>query len=291
MSIGFHISRKRGAGKTPLADVLSKADKFMNTNYNLDITTHQIFVGSPARLGVTIKRDEIDYLINSKNRVIVHGCYLDVGVWGLLKSGADPGKLNRIIDNIKQELKTCAMFNGKGVIIHLGRGQNHEIIMKLLKQLGTDLLKRTRLWLEIDAADTGEDSLTRPENLKRAIGAIPRKYNVGFCIDTAHVWAAGVSIRTREEARSWYKATRAAVPRRIPFMLHLNDSHAEMGSGKDDHSALTRGNIWRGYRQQLSNSGMAPLLKAAAKENMIVVMERAPTDWENDMDLLTTIKV
>ncbi len=66
---------------------------------------------------------------------------------------------------------------------------------------------------------------------------------LGICVDTCHIFAAGYDIRTREA----YEATMAELDRvvgchRIGF-FHLNDSRRELGSRVDRHEHIGKGAI------------------------------------------------
>jgi len=66
---------------------------------------------------------------------------------------------------------------------------------------------------------------------------------VGVCLDTAHMFAAGYDIRTKEA----YEASMEEFERVVGFEylrgMHLNDSKAPLGSRVDRHHSLGKGHI------------------------------------------------
>ena len=78
-------------------------------------------------------------------------------------------------------------------------------------------------------------------------------------------------------------------------MIHLNDSNAKLGTGKDSHATLTRGNIWgeysgnKGGDYDISESGLMYILDYAEKNNIITILERNPEGLLNDLNLIRNL--
>jgi deoxyribonuclease-4 len=69
------------------------------------------------------------------------------------------------------------------------------------------------------------------------------KSRIGFCLDTAHVFAAGYDLRTRKS----YDAVMKELDRVVGFGYlrgaHLNDAKAEFGSRVDRHQSIGKGTL------------------------------------------------
>jgi len=91
----------------------------------------------------------------------------------------------------------------------------------------------------------------------------------GWCVDTAHLWGAGVNIRAEADMEAWLAAIKPGVIK----LFHLNGSYAEMGSGADKHAiALGEGDlIWHGIPYQ--ESGVSAIVRYAKKHNIPIVCE------------------
>jgi deoxyribonuclease IV len=76
---------------------------------------------------------------------------------------------------------------------------------------------------------------------------------VGFCLDTAHLWAAGYRLSDPDEADALLEAFDREIGLDRLVMLHLNDSKSECGSRLDRHEHVGAGRI--------GERGMAHLLR------------------------------
>ncbi|RUS30216.1 xylose isomerase-like protein [Jimgerdemannia flammicorona] len=101
-------------------------------------------------------------------------------------------------------------------------------------------------WLDIIAAlvaGAGNIVGSKFEELGEIISKVKDKSRVGVCLDTCHTFAAGYDIRTPEA----YAETMTLFARHIGFKflngLHLNDSKYDLGSRKDRHENIGKGQI------------------------------------------------
>lgn len=92
-------------------------------------------------------------------------------------------------------------------------------------------------------AGQGNTIGNRFEDLAQVIALVKDKSRVGVCLDTCHIFAAGYDIRTEQA----YGRTMEEFDRTIGFgylrAVHLNDSKASLGSGKDRHENIGKGMI------------------------------------------------
>ncbi len=66
---------------------------------------------------------------------------------------------------------------------------------------------------------------------------------VGFCIDTAHAWGAGIDVATPSAVDDLISAFDDKIGLRRLVMIHLNDSRSDRGSRTDRHEHLGAGRI------------------------------------------------
>lgn len=117
-------------------------------------------------------------------------------------------------------------------------------------------------------------------------GPDPQLRRVGLCVDTAHLWANGVDIAGCDSADAWvagfeevldeHAAGERGVYDRTVLALHINDSLAARGSGKDAHASLLTGTIWGG--RTIRESGLSAFLGLAARRDAIAILERKPAE-------------
>jgi deoxyribonuclease-4 len=95
---------------------------------------------------------------------------------------------------------------------------------------------------------------------------------IGLCLDSCHLFASGYDIRTPAgiDAVVGEVATKIGLERL--GSLHLNDSQAGLGSNRDRHANIGKGQLGRG--------GCAVFLAAPAFEALACVLETPGEDHE-----------
>jgi endonuclease IV len=111
---------------------------------------------------------------------------------------------------------------------------------------------------------------------ERYIGHAPAR--IGVCVDTAHIWAAGADISSREMCSAWFDELGA-----FPVAIHLNDSYNTIGSHSDKHACLGEGEIWsNGDDPSGANDGYVAILEWAREHGSPVILERNGTSGDLD---------
>ena len=150
---------------------------------------------------------------------------------------------------VGEDLVRCAAFGAYGLVLHPGHAPAEALDRGIdrVAEGVTAALERSAaadclLLLEAMAGQTGEIG-GRPEELGRILKATGAPPNLGICVDTCHLFAAGWDIRTHEGIERMLDAFDAAVGRERIRALHLNDSKFGLGSHRDRHERLGRGEI------------------------------------------------
>ncbi|MEA3331511.1 MAG: deoxyribonuclease IV [Campylobacterota bacterium] len=81
------------------------------------------------------------------------------------------------------------------------------------------------------------------EQLAQIIDKVEDKNRVGICIDTCHMFVAGYDIRTRETYDKTWEEFDKIVGFNYLMGMHINDSKPPLGSKKDRHHSLGKGEI------------------------------------------------
>jgi deoxyribonuclease-4 len=71
----------------------------------------------------------------------------------------------------------------------------------------------------------------------------PRR--LGLCIDSCHLWATGYDLRTPEAVSELADEIDGKVGLKQLRLLHVNDSRDDLGSNRDRHTAIGKGDIGR----------------------------------------------
>lgn len=252
--LGHHISKGDGFEKS-----------IREAHHLYKIKAAQIFVAGPRNY----KLSDIPSLKNLKKeldiKLYAHSSYL-TRPWD---------KSKKTIDHTNEQLELCEKIGIEALVIHLPKNTLNVVLsaLKLIKNNKVDI------YLEIPSVIHDDNkSWELPEQINKLCKAIKKQKipNVYICVDTCHIWAAGTSLRTKEEAKAWINGLE--YPEYIK-MIHLNDSYHPMSYGKDKHAQLFEGHIWKGMKPK--ESGAYQFIKFAKKYNIPIILERNGLKNEN----------
>jgi deoxyribonuclease-4 len=179
---------------------------------------------------------------------------------------------------VAEDLARCDAFGAHAIVLHPGhcpadslqRGiaRAAEGVTAALRQAGD---RRCLLLLEGMAGQTGEIG-SRPEELGAILEATGRPPGLGVCIDTCHLFAAGWDLRTGEGIEAMLAAFDRSVGRERIRALHLNDSRFGLGSHRDRHERLGRG--------ELGEDGLRAVLTHPFLSQLPTIIETPVDDYE-----------
>lgn len=109
---------------------------------------------------------------------------------------------------------------------------------------------RCRMALEITAGQ-GNALGYRLEHLAFLRDHVTTEKRFGFCLDTAHLYAAGYNIRTPEGYEATMSEIKNSIGTKNVLGLHLNDSKVPLGKRVDRHEHLGEGEIGLGCFQRI----------------------------------------
>lgn len=225
------LGRMRIGGHLPSKDPLETADR-------LGIDVVQIHVSSPRTWQAPRPRADAEELARSGRIIAVHAPYL------CNPASADPVVRERTALLLQQTLDVAVTVNAGGVVVHAGqagaKGTVDEGIERWVELLPT-LQGRTPLLIENTAS--GQASLGRHlDSIAALFAALRSTYStmrVGACLDTAHAFAADPA--AEKDPAGWVE--RFADITGGVDLVHVNDSAAPAGSGRDRHANLGAGRM------------------------------------------------
>lgn len=274
MPLGNHIHRDGKKFPEAIARDIARAK-----SAGVEMKSGQIFVIGPQSTRENLDEEEkkqLKSITDGGFQLIVHSSYLS-NPWG-----RKPGFGAHLV---KRELEICDEIGAKGLVVHLARKPPDEIadmIPKLLKSS-----PKTRLFLEIESYKADDNTYETTAKISRLVEKIVAKgvskEAFGICIDTAHIWAAGVDISDYSSMRLYIENIKQ---NEVELMVHLNDQIWALGSGRDEHAPLAYGTIWGIYnpdayidgmeRKDIEDSGLAAMLDWVETEDICVILERKP---------------
>jgi deoxyribonuclease-4 len=209
----------------------------------------QIFVKSPNRwVSKPLADDDIAAFGEAVSEtgiwpVFAHSLYL-VNV-----ASPDAALWKKSLDALTDDLERCEQLGLPGLVMHPGShkgcGENAGIalIVAALDELHARLPGFTaQVWLEVTAGQGDHLGYTFSQ-LGHMIDGVRESERLGICFDTAHAFAAGYELRTREGYEATWTEFADVLGLDRLKAIHLNDSKRELGSRVDRHEQVGQGQL------------------------------------------------
>jgi len=221
------------------------------------------------------KMDEFGY---TADMVLPHDSYL-INLGNPIKEKEEKS-LNGFIDELKRVEQLGLKYLNFHPGSHLKTISEEECIVKIAKNLNI-ALNETQSAIAVIETTAGQGSNLgyKFEHLRDIISMVDDKSRMGVCIDTAHIFAAGYDIRTKEA----YEKTMNEFDKIVGFKylkgMHLNDSKAKFDSNVDRHHSLGEGEIGIDAFKFIMNDERI--------DNIPLILETINPDiWEKEIKLL-----
>ena len=181
--------------------------------------------------------------------VSIHASYL------VNLPGPDTATFDRSVTMLTAELETAPSFGARFVNVHIGshRGSGVEVgIGRLVDGIEQALARSTgrgddtMLVLENSAGGGGGLGTTLDELALIGDGLAQRgidRGHVGFCIDVAHAWGAGIDVGDPAAIDAFLVGFDDRIGLERLVMIHLNDTRSGFASRTDRHEHLGAGRI------------------------------------------------
>lgn len=181
----------------------------------------------------------------------IHASYL------INLAGADPAYRDRSIAMLAAELRVAALLGAGLVNVHTGSHGGDGIepgIQRLVSAIGDvlaaegDAAPGSRPTIVLENSVGGGFGLgTNLAELGSIADALDRagvtRGRVGFCLDTAHAWGAGIDLADARVVDGLIDGFDARIGIDRLRLVHLNDTTSERGSRTDRHQHLGAGRI------------------------------------------------
>jgi deoxyribonuclease IV len=194
-------------------------------------------IPNPDRAEEDAVRDRLDEL---GFPLFLHAPYL-VNV-----AARDSTVLERSVENLEFALARGARLGARGVVVHTGSsgGDDRTLALERASTTLLHLLDRVEgcdLLVELTAG-SGNLLASTVEEIVELITACDAHPRVRVCIDTCHLFAAGLDI-TRPEAQDALRTQLQELDPARVTLVHVNDSRDPVGSRRDRHARIGRGEI------------------------------------------------
>jgi deoxyribonuclease IV len=257
MLIGAHVSP---AGGLP---------KAIERGVERGCRSIQIFNQSPRIWKPTVYRDDDVAAFREAmdaspiDAVLIHAVYL------LNCASDDPDIRAKSLMSLVQSLRAGAAIGARGVVLHPGSAKTGDARSAVARAGETirEALDETEdcpLHLE-DTAGAGGTLGRSIDELAALLEAAGAGERLGLCLDSCHMFASGYDIRTNAGMDAAMQEISVKIGLDRVGSLHLNDSHAPLGSNRDRHANIGQG--------ELGEEGCAAFLSAPALARLPCVLE------------------
>lgn len=231
--VGAHVPVAGGLVKRGIANAVE-----------FDVEALQVFIGSPRgwappRLDPEVADEFREECAERGWPVFLHASYL------LNLASPVPEAVARSVENLRMALHSAERIGAVGVVVHAGSsidGDRPAALRRLaptFREVLDDAPPSVRLLVEPTAggANWMASTLASAGEYLEAVGIA----EVGLCLDTCHLHAAGEQLSDRDGLEASLRALNKAVgPGRIG-LVHFNDSKDPLDSRRDRHEALGDG--------------------------------------------------
>lgn len=274
---GAHVSISKG---------FSEAARKALEDYSANAM--QIFTKNPrGRSHKEIDPDDLKEYKKYRKKlkfVVAHSSYL-------LNCGKPLKDIEWAKKDLLLDFERMDRLDGDAIVVHVGKAmdgdrkralnnviENAKIIIDETPKSKVEYLIENTAGQGNEVGWNFEDLQTVWKGLK---GVSPR---IKFCLDTAHMWAAGYNISTPAKAQEILANFDQLIGKKQIGCFHFNDSKKECGSKVDRHDNLGNG--------QIDLKGLGRVVKFATQNSIPIILEtpdKNSGDRENDLKVLNML--
>ena len=254
-------------------------------------TALQIFTHSPAVWRMKPISDEEAARFRERRAassiryLVVHTMYL------LNLATPDDALYERSIDGLVEEARRAVRIGADALVTHLGAHVGGGIeraidrVVGALDRLGdaTGGLGKLHLLLE-NTAGAGTTIGSSFEELGHIVSSVRDATHIGVCLDTCHAFAAGYDLRSNDAVDDTLGRFDRTVGLGRLELVHLNDTRFPLGSRRDRHAHIGRGEI--------GPSGLGAVLRHPRLRRVPFILETPKElDGRSDADAVNLAEV
>ena len=251
--LGAHVSTQGGVAAAP------------ERGRAIGATAIQIFTKTPNQWRDPVITTEMADRFRSRlersgiEAVVAHDSYL------INLASPDPMLWRKSVESFTRELERCRALGLAWVVSHPGNFIDHRDagLVRNARGYAACLARVDGPGVLIEGtAGAGTALGATFEELAALRAALPREYQprVGFCLDTAHLHAAGYNVAG--DLEGVWREFDARIGLEHLRCLHLNDSRAQTGSRLDRHAWIGEGTIGpEAFRRIMRDPAMEKTIK------------------------------
>ena len=259
----------------------------VNRSVALGCTTMQVFTSNPrAYRQATPKIEALATFAalrarNNLDPAVTHTPYL------INLASEDPKIFSGSLNLLKHDLRVAALAGIALVNTHLGsygkrdRDAGFAAIVAALEEALREIPPSVTLVLE-NSAGAGALAGGTLDELGSFLRAVDHP-QLGVCIDTAHAWAAGYKIDTKDDVARFVEALEKSIGFDRLRMFHLNDTQIPLGGNRDRHWHIGEGLI--------GENGFRALLGVPELREKVAILETPGEDADDARNMATILRL
>jgi deoxyribonuclease-4 len=262
MLLGVHVSPAGGPAKAVERGVERGARAIQIFNQNPRAWKPTTYSDEQvAAFHEAMAASEIDALL-------IHAVYL------LNAASDDPEIREKTLASLTASLRAGDALGATAVVLHPGSakaGHVGEAIARAGEVIAEALAESEGCALHLENTAGAGGTLGRSfSELAELIDAAGGHDRLGLCLDSCHLYASGYDIRTPEGLTETLEDCVAKVGLERLGSLHLNDSQVGLGSNRDRHAVVGKG--------ELGDDGCAVFLSEPRFDGLACVLETPAPD-------------
>jgi deoxyribonuclease-4 len=190
--------------------------------------------------------------------VVCHALYL------VNLASTDRAIRKKSIAAMRATLETAVAIEADGVIFHVGShlGSGFGAALRRVVPALRGLLELTsnKTWLLMENSAGAGGTIGRDvAELETLFDRLDGHARLGFCLDSCHWWVSGVDVTDPETLDAAVDELDRRVGIRRLRALHVNDADAPLGSNRDRHASIGKGQMGDGLGVFLAHPAFAEL--------------------------------
>ena len=209
----------------------------------------QVFASNPRGWAMPTPNPDADLAFREKAEALDIAVYVHAPFLINLGSPTE-GTYKNSLASTEYSLKRGRDIGALGVVVHTGSAVDEGHVDKAWKQISKGMmpilekLKDDDPWLLLEpTAGQGQSLVRKLDDLTNYFEALKWHPKVGVCLDTCHVFAAGHDIKTKGGMSATIDLLVKVVGKERIKLIHANDSMDVLGSLKDRHENIGKGEI------------------------------------------------
>lgn len=249
--------------------------------------------GNTVELMININNKHLfqpNIIINTKKYIKKHNLLLIIHASYIYNIAQDWNEYSPWIYALCKEIKYAYKLGAFCIVLHFGKHKMIDIsvaynnMYMVLLYIHNKTIKYKSLYILLETSSgQGSEMCYSMDQLIHFYNKLQKsnlsiKNRIFLCIDTCHIFAAGVDITSKKKISEYFKYLDKYIGINNIKLIHLNDSKNVLGSKKDRHEILGKGYIGK--------VNLLYFAKLALKFNIPILLETPNNAYKYELPLL-----